>query len=135
MNSLRECRYILVLIVILNDFLHCNTLTLIYDVLFSVRLYYIPFKEVKILWGIGSDNTNTHIKLMKFRRFYCLSIVEKLWKYVNFINFILAIVWAQAVPKKPNSNTTDTMQMKRLAGKDWKNRFSHQMHAVESYVF
>ena len=47
-------------------FLYFTTLTLIYDVLFSFRLYYIEFKEVKILWGPdvrtrcwGPDNPNT----------------------------------------------------------------------------
>ena len=32
-------------------FLYYTTLTLICDVLSSFRLYYIQFKEVKILWG------------------------------------------------------------------------------------
>ena len=53
-NSLKERRDILVLIVIPNDFFYCTTLSLIYDVLPSFRLYYIQFKEVKILWGPGA---------------------------------------------------------------------------------
>ena len=35
-------------------FLYCTTLTLIYDVLFSFKLYYIQLKEVKILCGSGA---------------------------------------------------------------------------------
>ena len=47
-------------------FLYYTTLILIYDVLYSFRLYYIKFKEVKILWGPGAggratDNPNTHL--------------------------------------------------------------------------
>ena len=56
--------------VILNNFSLFTTLTLIYDVLFSFRFYYIQFKEVKILWGPGAgcegrgrgpDKPNTHV--------------------------------------------------------------------------
>ena len=39
---------------IFNDFLYYTTLTLIYDVLYSFRLYYIQFKEFKIFWGPGA---------------------------------------------------------------------------------
>ena len=45
-NSLRER----------TTFLCCTTLTLIYDVLSSFRLYYIQFTEIKILWGPGAQN-------------------------------------------------------------------------------
>ena len=41
---------------ILNDFLYYTTLILIYDVLYSFRLYYIQFKEFKILWGPGTED-------------------------------------------------------------------------------
>ena len=51
---------------ILNEFLYYTTLILIYDVLYSFRLYYIQFKEFKIFWGPdmraggrGSDNPKT----------------------------------------------------------------------------
>ena len=68
-DSLREHRDILFLIVILNDFLYCTTLTLIFDVLSSLRLFYIQFKEVKVLWESGAgargpDNPSTPIKVV-----------------------------------------------------------------------
>ena len=56
-NSLRERRNIFV-----SDddpqrfsFIIYTTLILIYDVLYSFRLCYIQFKEVKILWGPGAE--------------------------------------------------------------------------------
>ena len=36
-------------------FLYYTTLILIYDVLYSFRLNYIQFKELKILWGLGAE--------------------------------------------------------------------------------
>ena len=44
---------------ILNEFLYYTTLILIYDVLYSFRLYYIQFKEFKILWGPGTGGRIT----------------------------------------------------------------------------
>ena len=56
-NSFRERRDILVSgrdpQTILLDY---TTLTLIYDVLSSFMLYYIQFKEVKILWRLGAGD-------------------------------------------------------------------------------
>ena len=54
-NSLRKRRNILV-----SDrdfatiFCYYNNLILIYDALSTYRLYYVQFKEVKILWGSGA---------------------------------------------------------------------------------
>ena len=42
-----------------NIFLYCTTLILIYDVLLSFRLYYIQFKELKILLGPGARGRTT----------------------------------------------------------------------------
>ena len=64
-DSLREHRDILFLIVILNDFLYCTTLTLIFDVLSSFRLFYIQFKEVKVLWGSGAGDRKTQAPRLK----------------------------------------------------------------------
>ena len=36
--------------------LYYTTLILIYDVLYSFRLYYIHFKEFKIFWGPGDED-------------------------------------------------------------------------------
>ena len=41
---------------------HYYHLILIYDVLSSYRLYYVQFKEVKILWGQGLENPNTQFE-------------------------------------------------------------------------
>ena len=44
---------ILILIEI-REILYCTTLTLIYDMLFSLRLMKYSVKEVKIFWGPGT---------------------------------------------------------------------------------
>ena len=60
---------------IINDFLYYTTLILIYDALCSFRLYYIQFKEVKILWGPGSGGRitqrpfNSQEDTIKFEQF------------------------------------------------------------------
>ena len=82
-------------------FLFYATLILIYDALYSFRLYYIQFKEVKILRGPeaegriwrsgagGPDNTKTPFLELKF----IICYVERLWsrQIISYFGFIYLI--------------------------------------------
>ena len=64
-------------------FLYYTTLILIYDALSSFRLYYIQFKEVKILWrlgaeyeGWGPDNPNTPCMVYTKSKSYLVRITQ-----------------------------------------------------------
>ena len=75
-------------------FHHYNNLILIYNVLSSYRLYYVQFKEVKILWGLGVggrrlDNPNTLFKkcfhLVYFTEQYLFTLQ---FKYMHRLSII-----------------------------------------------
>ena len=54
---------------ILNDFFYHTTLILIHDVLSALGLYYIQFKEVKVI-GAGGRTTQTPNFLMRLKKSY-----------------------------------------------------------------